>query len=114
MLLNFYLWDNCLELLKLHSINSLKKHNQYSFKLSYYNSWLYRSFLDSCDGSFEMLGSLQQPEVTTMTMNGREVVVIDADLFSQIVDELTLLKAKLSQLSDVIQVLIKQNFVKIR
>jgi len=52
-----------------------------------------------------MAGGIQQPEVTTMNMNGRDVVVIDADLFSQIIDELQNLKMKLSQLSEVIQVM---------
>ena len=39
-----------------------------------------------------------------MMMNGREVVVIDSELFSQILDEIQLLKMKLSQLTEVIEV----------
>ncbi|KAH3867179.1 uncharacterized protein LOC127867475 isoform X1 [Dreissena polymorpha] len=63
----------------------------------------HRSFLDSSEASFEISSGLQQPEVMTMTMNGREVVIIDADLFSQIIDEIQILKMKLSQLTEVIQ-----------
>ena len=48
--------------------------------------------------------SLQQPEVMRMNMNGRDVVVVDADLFSQIIDEVQLLKMKLTHLTQVIQV----------
>ena len=39
-----------------------------------------------------------------MNMNGREVVVIDSELFSQILDEIQFLKMKLSQLTEVIEV----------
>ena len=39
-----------------------------------------------------------------MVMNGREVVVIDSELFSQILDEIQFLKMKLSQLTEVIEV----------
>ena len=52
-----------------------------------------------------MCGAIQQPEVTTMVMNGREVVVIDSELFSQILDEIQMLKMKLSQLTEVIEVI---------
>ncbi|XP_045214992.2 uncharacterized protein LOC123565055 [Mercenaria mercenaria] len=62
-----------------------------------------RSFLDGSDISYDLPSTISQPEVTTMTMNGREVVVIDADLFSQIIDEIQNLKMKLSQLTEVIQ-----------
>ena len=74
------------------------------FLYQYVKDILYhRSFHESGDTSYE-LASVQQPEVTTMIMNGREVVVIDSELFSQIIDEIQLLKMKLSQLTDVIQV----------
>ncbi|XP_052771793.1 uncharacterized protein LOC128211247 isoform X2 [Mya arenaria] len=63
----------------------------------------HRSFLDTSDTSYELSSAIEQPEVTTMTMNGRDVVVIDADLFSQIIDEIQSLKMKLSQLTEVIQ-----------
>ena len=59
---------------------------------------------DPTDTSYELPCLNHQPEITTMTMNGREVVVIDAELFSQITDEIQFLKMKLSQLTEVIQV----------
>lgn len=58
---------------------------------------------DPSDTSYEVNGAIQQPEVTTMVMNGREVVVIDSELFSQILDEIQMLKMKLSQLTEVIE-----------
>jgi nitrate reductase NapAB chaperone NapD len=60
--------------------------------------------LNGSEESYDLSSAVSQPEVTTMTMNGRDVVVIDAELFSQIIDELQTLKMKLSQLNEVIQV----------
>ncbi|XP_052069794.1 uncharacterized protein LOC127708715 [Mytilus californianus] len=42
-------------------------------------------------------------DVKTMQMDGKEVVVIDAELYSQVLEELATLKYKLSQLTDLIQ-----------
>lgn len=58
---------------------------------------------EQSDTSYEVCSAIQQPEVTTMVMNGREVVVIDSELFSQILDEIQMLKMKLSQLTEVIE-----------
>ena len=38
-----------------------------------------------------------------MQMDGKEVVVIDAELYQQVLEELATLKYKLSQLTDLIQ-----------
>ena len=48
-----------------------------------------------------------------MVMNGREVVVIDSELFSQILDEIQFLKMKLSQLTEVIEVIMGHTLHKI-
>lgn len=61
------------------------------------------SIFDGSDTSYELSSAVTQPEVAMMTMNGREVVVIDAELFSQIIDEIQNLKMRLSQLTEVIQ-----------
>lgn len=42
-------------------------------------------------------------DVKTMQMDGKEVVVIDAELYQQVLEELATLKYKLSQLTDLIQ-----------
>lgn len=64
-----------------------------------------RSLLDCSENSFNLPASVrqQQPHVMTVTIDGREVVVIEADLFSQIIEEIHHLKMRLSQLTVVIQ-----------
>ncbi|KAK3579471.1 hypothetical protein CHS0354_028280 [Potamilus streckersoni] len=49
------------------------------------------------------LSTLGSGEVATMTIDGREVVLIDAEVYAQILEEIAFLKLKLSQLTQVIQ-----------
>ena len=54
--------------------------------------------------SYELSSGTQQPEISMTTINGRDVVIVDAELFTQIIDEIQNLKMKLSHLTHVIQV----------
>ncbi|CAI9716187.1 Hypothetical predicted protein [Octopus vulgaris] len=67
-----------------------------------------QSLLGSREGdSSSTAGSLlclpANSEVTSFVVDGKEVVLIDADTFSQVMDEIALLKMKLGQLTSVIQ-----------
>ncbi|GAB1598044.1 uncharacterized protein LOC115219086 [Argonauta hians] len=68
----------------------------------------HQSLLGSREGdSSSAAGSLlclpANSEVTSFVVDGKEVVLIDADIFSQVMDEIALLKMKLGQLTSVIQ-----------
>lgn len=67
-----------------------------------------QSLLGSREGeSSSLAGSLlnfpPKSEVTSVVVDGKEVVLIDADTYSQVMDEIALLKTKLGQLTSVIQ-----------
>lgn len=56
------------------------------------------------EASLDLSSAFQSlQDVKTMQMDGKEVVVIDAELYSQVLEELATLKFKLSQLTDLIQ-----------
>ena len=56
------------------------------------------------EASLDLSSAFQSlQDVKTMQMDGKEVVVIDAELYSQVLEELATLKYKLSQLTDLIQ-----------
>ena len=65
--------------------------------------------IDNCrhfdsEASLDLSSAFQSlQDVKTMQMDGKEVVVIDAELYSQVLEELATLKYKLSQLTDLIQ-----------
>ena len=65
--------------------------------------------IDNCrhfdsEASLDLSSAFQSlQDVKTMQMDGKEVVVIDAELYSQVMEELATLKYKLSQLTDLIQ-----------
>lgn len=67
-------------------------------------SYLCRRF-DS-EASLELASTFPRlQEVRTMQMDGKDVVVIDVETYSHIMEELAMLKMKLSQLTDFLQVL---------
>ena len=70
---------------------------------------IYLNLIDNCrhfdsEASLDLSSAFQSlQDVKTMQMDGKEVVVIDAELYSQVLEELATLKYKLSQLTDLIQ-----------
>lgn len=68
-----------------------------------YCFFFYRRF-DS-EASLELTSTFPRlQDVKTMQMDGKDMVVIDVETYSHIMEELAMLKMKLSQLTDFLQV----------